>query len=536
MTLNRVYFLSIVLLLSACGTTPPPAPTPLPPTEQPPRPLPVDELRLSDNTLEALQNKRLLAAQSRQWEAFIDFSRLLWLQSDDEQQANIELDTWNQLQTLNTNEINQLARHHLPSLQEWAWLLQTGQQTGYAYKRELEDLQQLLDQAWFNRHLIPGLLAHYDETHLHPTIAVMLPFSDRYRAVSEQIRAGILKAYWQAGQAHSLLFFDLTENSDVVGVYEQAKQAGAQVIIGPLTRPSIEKLAQHQATNVIALNDLDRPTPFWQFNPRNNQENHHLIQTLQDQNYRHIALLATDRFLQQANDIQAQWNSTHPFPVQAHVFAENSPNLKAEISKLLQADSSEGRAGYLRRTIGRSLEFFPRTRQDIQAMILIGGEQEMAVIQPQFEYFDLKLPLYGTSSLTPTQLHAGAPNADLKHIQLQTLAAALTPSPLRTRLEAFGWDSYQLARHYDLITPEQIIHSAGGTLSLDQNGRIQTRLVWARYLANGQLVSLAPLDFYPNPPTNRETEAQLDSLREELLQEIMQLPGLPIVPAANAPE
>ncbi len=523
MNLNRVALFFPIVLLSACSTPPSAPDVSAPPTPITPISAPIETTPPIGEGLEA---KRQHAKQNQQWLAFIDYSRLLWLQADNAEQAQLERDTWQTLQQLDRAARAQLAQSDEPTYQDWGWLLQAAEAQGYAYKRELEDLRQLLEQTWFNRHLLEELIAEFDRDKLYPTIGVILPFTERYRAISEQVRAGLLKAYWQTNSPHSLLFFDLKEQDDVLALYHQAKQAGARVVIGPFTQPELNALAQAGVHDMIGLNDLDVATEFWQFNPRNTDENAALIERLQQDEVQRPALLATDRYQRQANELQTRWNADHPIAMNAHLFAENTPNVKAEIAKLLNTDKSEGRAGYLRRTIGRSLEFFPRTRQDIDAILLVGNEQAVAMIQPQLEYYALRLPLYGTSQLTPARLADNAPVPDLKHISLQTLAAALTPSPLRTRLEAFGWDSYQLARHFFLLSSECVIHSAGGNLRLDPNQRIKTQLLWAQYNANGKISPAEKVLFSPLPP------ADTHSLRDVLLEEILLTPPS----ASDAPE
>lgn len=527
--LKKLLSLGIILTLASCSTPklPDEAAVATPDISTQPFTQPVIEI---ETRLEQLQTQRLAAAARQDWPSYILYTEELWLQSSDNNRILIEQDSWLQLQAVDIATQETLTQHPHPQVKAWGWLLETRQLPGLHFKRALEDLTQITTDLSFNHYLIPQLIAYYDQSlDQGQTIAVLLPFSERLRAVSEQIRAGLLKAYWQSSQKDTLLFYDTEDASNIINLYLSAKQAGADIVIGPLTRTSIEALAELNPTDVIALNDIDQTTEFLQFNYRNAHEIQQLINHLEQEGYQHIAMLTSDAAAdtRMAQQIQANWVQSHPFAINHHTYTQR--NLRSEMAKVINADQSQSRAGHLSRTLGKPIEFFARTRQDLEAMILIGDDKQIAVLQPQLDYYLVKLPLYGTSLLTPEKLHQSPPNRDLKNIRFPTLAAALTESPLQNGLEAFGWDSYLLASHRHLLTPGLFINGAMGQHSITANQKVFTRLTWGQYQSNGQL---APLDAskYSPPYFATQVEAlgqtlsdeEIEAIRLELLQDITQ--------------
>ena len=105
-----------------------------------------------------------------------------------------------------------------------------------------------------------------------PHLALILPLTGRTAGPAAQIRDGFLTAYYQlpANSRPRLRVYDsaTTSISDTIA---QAAAAGAEFIVGPLTREEVTSAAEVLTTRppVLALNFLpsDRPAPerFYQF-------------------------------------------------------------------------------------------------------------------------------------------------------------------------------------------------------------------------------------------------------------------------------
>ncbi|WP_029933796.1 penicillin-binding protein activator [Thiomicrospira pelophila] len=523
--LKNILLISLVFVLISCSTPQ----KPMPDRGVVPFEAPILQL---DSRLDRLQQARLETAKKGEWVSYIQYSEALWEQSSDEQRALIEQDSWITLQAVDLETQQALIENGAERVSAWGWLLSTRQQQGLNFKRAIEDLQKVMPEVSFSQNLIPELLAHFEELKNKPrTIAVMLPFTEHLGAVSEQIRAGILKAYWQSSQTDKLIFFNAKDPANILNQYKSAKQAGADIIIGPLTPEAIQTLSDHDITDLIALNDIDQIAPFVQFSYRNQYEAQQLIYHLELERYRHIALLTSDNDTdtKMAHQLQSMWSASHKFPLTVQSYPQSNPNLRAEMSKVLNSDASQSRAGHLSRTISQPIEFFPRTRKDLEAMILMGDEKQIAILRPQLDYYLLDLPIYGTSMLTPDNLSHAKPNRDLKNIRFPSFPAALSNSPLENGLEAFGWDSFLVATHKHLLAPGLMVHGAMGKHSITQANKIFTKLTWSRFLNNGQLVPLYPDKFTPpyfgqleSDYENTLSPEEMDKIREDLLNEITQ--------------
>lgn len=523
--LKNILLISLVLGLISCSTPPKPvADRGVIPFEAP-----ILEI---ETRLERLQQARIDTAKQANWVSYIQYTEALWEQSSDEQRARIEQDSWITLQAVSLEEQQALIENGASRVSAWGWLLSSRQKQGLNFKRSLEDMLDVMPEASFSHNLIPELLAHFEAQGNQPrTIAVMLPFTERLSVVSEQIRAGILKAYWQSNQTDKILFFNVRNPADALDQYKNAKQAGADMIIGPLTPESIQVLSENDIHDVIALNDIGQPTSFVQFSYRNQYEAQQLMHHLELERYRHISLLASDNEsdTKLTHQLQAMWSANHAFPLTIQNYPQRNPNLRAEMSKILNADSSQSRAGHLSRTISQPIEFFPRTRQDLEAMILLGDEKQIAILQPQLDYYLLDLPIYGTSLLTPDKLSHADPNRDLKNVRFPTFPAALDTSPLQNGLEAFGWDSFLIATNKHLLSPGLMVHGAMGQHSITSNNKVFTKLTWGRFLSSGKLVPLYPDKFtapyFGQTQSDFETTLspeEMEQIRQDLLNEITQ--------------
>lgn len=499
-----------------------------------PQPAPVVEaesqidtppIKLDSDELTDIASMRQDAKTAQDWIRYIEMSQLLWLQVDEAQQAQLERETWKSLQQASAAQIATLSQHRHEDIAEWGWLLEIEQPQKLNAQRSLQDLYQLAPNAIFNQHLVPELIAENQARFEHSSIAVLLPFSDRFRSVSEQIRAGILKAYWHSGHSHTLTFYDTQDSANIAELYQQAKRDGAERIIGPLTKESLERLAQLPTDNVIALNDLDQATDFIQFNYRNTDELNRLVAQLAEHSYQHLALMSVNSAQPKADELMQQWLAQQDFAITQHAYSDTSTNLRAEVNQMFNVVDSQSRAGFLQRTLGRSLSFFPRTRQDFQAIILLGNEDQLGVLQPQLEFYELNLPIYSTSELTPSRLFKAEANPDLKGIKIQTLPAAMVKSELSNSLQAFGWDSYQLAIYHDLINNPQVdlfLNGATGQLRIDPAQRINSELAWGEFNSQGRLQAKKSARFDPRPLPQPSAQLKADAeLRQQLLEDII---------------
>lgn len=476
---------------------------------------PVDQLNLEED--------RLMSYAKQDWTRFIHLTADLWGYYSDQQQVELLQDTYERLSQLPSTTLDAMTLSDDKQLQAWSWLINATNQQGLDYKRELEDIIQLTSDQIFYPQLTEILLEQITQQLAPPeTIGVFLPLSGRLAVVGKQIRAGILKHHWHKQSQTSLLFYD-TQQDDVLSLYHRALEDGVNRIIGPLLREHIELLAQVAGDELLALNRIDQPTQVFQLSIRPLNEAEQIIRHLEQHCYRHIALINSNLPIdnQLANELQKQWATRESFELIHHTYPHNSNNLRNEMNRVLNIHHSQSRAGFLSRVIGNPIEHEARNRQDIEAIILIGDEQRIAVLQPQMDFHQLSIPVIGTSLLTPSQLSKAAANRDLKNIQFPTHPASFIPSNISNTLEAFGWDSLQITLDLPKLKTGMFTQGSLGQHRINQDRLIDTQLSWAAYQNNGQLISL-------NQPASNNffwqavAKPDIQTIRQQLLQEIIQ--------------
>lgn len=476
-----------------------------------------------DASLTELNNLRQQAAGVKNWVEYILLTEELWLQSQAHQREAIEQDAWITLQAVTLEDEAVLLNASQRVVQQWGWLLEARKERGLNFTRTLEDIRELAPSASFNTHLIPQLIAFYEALVDNRTLALLLPFSGEYASVSNQIKNGFLKAYWHSQKSHKLLFIDTHDFSDTLAAYQQAKRWGADLVLGPLTPAELYQLHNQGITDLIALNSLEQDTSFMQFSLRSQTEAQQLVEEINCQGYKQVGVLSSDslsqvRFKQKLDKV---WLEYHPYLPSTHIYSDRNPNLRQEMAYLINATFSQERASFLSRALESPIEFFPRTREDLDAIILLGDEKQLSVLRPQFEYFDLSLPIYATSNLNTDNLARTKINRDLKQIIFPATPIALERSPLNTNLEALGWDAFYLGMYQPLLAEGLHFNGSLGQHQILHNNRIATQLIWAKFQDNGSLQPLYP-DKYSR--LGLSSSAEDEEVRKLLLEDIIQLP------------
>lgn len=446
--------------------------------------------------IEQLESRIRQAELAQNWPEYINLTEQLWQLADSENQLSIEYMVWQTLSKyFNTPQaVNQLANSKNAKLESWANLLTAMNQPGLFKRQALQDLATFEDKALYQTHLLEALQWRLKTVQTVRQIAVLLPFKGKYQSISEQVRNGLLKAYMVSDKSIALTFYDSSEPESVLAQYQLAKKEGADLVIGPLTKAEIEQLAGQNLTDVIALNSSDDPT-IKSFSFRTQTEALQITQQLNRNDFQRIGILSSEktRDLSTAEEIQTQWLAEgEKNQALLSTYSLEKLNLRKALGDLINEEKSQARYNNLRWLLGAKLEFFPRTRKDLQAIVLIGQADQVAVFHPQFEFFQLELPVYATSNLTPTDLNQIETNKDLENVIFPTIPAVFSANALNSELEAFGWDSFILAKQLSNLAPNLCLtQGQSGILFLDGQ-TVDKKLVWAQYSPNGKLERWQP--------------------------------------------
>lgn len=349
-------------------------------------------------------------------------------------------------------------------------------------------------------------------------VAVLLPEAERYATISREIRQGLqFAADNGAIPGRELLFLDSgTGALGARAAIEQARQAGAALIVGPLLKQQIPALGALGADGplAIALNapadgtSLPRGAVSFSLSPE--QDARAAAHRMWADGYRRVAIFSADQQLGERTSraFTQAFTLLGGEVVDQASFAPGQTDFSNELNRLLQVED-EGEA----EGDGKDGPFQPVIRDDLDAIFLAANGEELALIVPQLDYFGAEeLPRYGLGlaysgsvdrrgdddkdgviiPVAPMLLAGTAgPEAPLR----MTFERAQLAGPL-PRLFAFGVDAGRIAGHMDGLLQGGTLDGLTGELSLTPTGVIEREPSWGQF-QDGLLQPVAPSPVLP---------------------------------------
>ena len=264
-------------------------------------------------------------------------------------------------------------------------------------------------------------------------IAVLLPGYGRLQSAGEAIRDGILFAFLQNPAGAELLFFPTGDDpQSPVSAYFSALDAGADLIVGPLRKESIESVLNlaGMSTPVLALNDLPAdymPPPGLGGQVRGislSQEGEvsavvdHAIAS----GYQRALLLTPQSTWgeRMAGAFQAEFLQEDREIVAATRYLDSQNDHSSTLQRALKIDESKQRKRTLQNTLQVPLEFEPVRRDDVDVIFMAASATQAKLIRPQLRFHDAgDIPVYTTG-----RVYSGQPdparNQDLDGIRFPT--------------------------------------------------------------------------------------------------------------------
>ncbi len=335
-------------------------------------------------------------------------------------------------------------------------------------------------------------------------IAVFLPESGRYAKAAAVIKSGLEAAsHQQTGVTTKLIFFD-SSAEDPVTLYQRAINQGAELIIGPLQKSGISRLASlsELPVPVVALNQVDGlfHDNLIQFGLNPVDDARELTQFSWLDNHRKALFLVPDnhkgeRILTYLTEF---WRQQGGQVLESQRYALQQYDFSAPIKALMNQDESEQRYHRLRRTLNRTIQFTPRARTDGDAIFIMATPKTARSLNPQLKFYGARdIPVYATASI-----YSGIPSPSFdrdldgihfcdipwlfpEHYQTEPSLNSLYPQFKRLpghyrRLLALGIDAYNIVPHLNELN-NQNYPGATGSLSLTSDNRIRRELVCARF-------------------------------------------------------
>lgn len=433
-----------------------------------------------------------LANQEAIWQSLMTLPRHQ-LDSLAQQESNRTLHGWYSLAALSKNDQTNLERQ-LRSVEQWQsdW---PQHPASHHLPQDLQLLRQLVEQA--------------------PTqIALLLPHQGNLAQAGDAVRDGFMAAYYQAlaeqSRVPQVRQYDTSGDVDIVALYEQAVDEGAEFVIGPLDRDQVERLGQlsELPAPILTLNyteaaspylaDFELPAGFYQFGLAAEDEARQVARQAYLDGHRYALVITPDRGWSERSALAFtdEWLTLGGHVVNISQFV-NSGNYSRVIQQALLIDQSQARRQELTRLFGAQVEFEPRRRQDLDMIFLIANPEQGRQIKPTLAFhYAGQVPVYSTS-----HIYAGEPNrardGDLNGIRFNTMPwlfdqdseekQAVTEHvrapAIYSRMHALGVDAYHL--HPRVRQLEQVsqarVYGATGVLQMLPGGHIEREQVWVEF-------------------------------------------------------
>ena len=352
-------------------------------------------------------------------------------------------------------------------------------------------------------------------------IALLLPLTSRLGRAAEAFKAGFDAALRKDGRFNTSRVYDFGSEAELINFYYQsAVNDGADFIIGPLGRSSVQSLLQHLSeapSNDASTMVLGELTPehntipnIWGFSLSPEQDAVAIAE-------RAINLGLRQALVMEKNNawgarVSAAFTSAFEAAggqvVGSQRFHPNQADHSAEVKNLLNINASAVRHSRLEQMLGTNLQFSVRRRDDIDFIFLAGNNKDARRILPLVKFYRAhKLPVYATSSVSGQKFNK-LMDEDLKGLRFADLpwllnsltrgnTAANTANSnvfprlpysnsTLNRLYALGYAAFEVIpqltdlqadKYYQFETPMM-------SLSMDDNRNLQHSVAWGRYTAN----------------------------------------------------
>lgn len=441
------------------------------------------------------------------------------LLNDDAKEKNQQA-LWRTLSKLPANVLDLFNPGEPPNRESgWfalAYIVQAYQRKPDVFAVAIEDWKRS-----YPNHPAPDSLYNEAITHQHfvpkdlKRIAILLPEAGPYAAVAKAIRDGISAAHYTANNPQlQLEFITLSaepyqQTTSILTAYQQAIDSKAQLVIGPLDKAEIKQLSQQRLLPVpiLALNQLLQ-TPnihqLFQFGLNPQHDVHTIARQAWQQGHRRAAMIIpntpwAERLAQHFEDI---WLSQGGVITDKGSYTETDNDFSVTIKPLLGLSSSQYRHQQIERTIGRTTQFEPRRRDDIDFIFMLARPDKARQLIPQLKYHRSgQLPILSTS-------HAYNGQDDRQNIDLHQLFIANIPwafpaiasqDPAYINLQqhpdsrliqylrfyALGVDAYRLSQqlhHFNTPNAEPLyFDGATGLLTVHNDGVIERDLSWGQF-------------------------------------------------------
>jgi hypothetical protein len=308
--------------------------------------------------------------------------------------------------------------------------------------------------------------------------------------------------------------YDTAAGTSIADLTAQAQSAGAQFIVGPLTREDVVAAADLVGARppLLSLNFLppEKPAPerFYQFALSPEEDARSVARHLIENGRRRGVVLTPggdwgDRVgAAFADELRAAGGLV----IGQADFNPGANDFGNSITQVMRIADSRARHKRIEGIVGQKLEFEPRRRPDIQFIFAPSQAATARLLRPQLKFYLAgDIPTYTLAdAYEPGPANAEADGLVFPDMPWMLGTGALTSQvrgamqtaygdtgSRRGRLFAFGYDAYRI---YSALQqgPNVDLPGLTGQLTLDADRRIKRDLEWAQMRGSGaRLLSTA---------------------------------------------
>lgn len=424
--------------------------------------------------------------------------------------------TWSALNALPSIVLDKLRSSH-STLQGWlelARVMRSAQINEHELKNNLLNWKTHFPEHPVSQLFISQLLDEYLNRQIgEHTIAILLPLNGPYKTITKAIKSGFLSAYYADTKSinkPSIRFYDTSvKDWGFMALYQKAVQEGADYVLGPLDKATINQLTQLNESGInlevplltlnYAENALNNTPNLYQFGLLPEDEARQVAELAIRQNKTKAAILAPDTpwGKRLKNAFQQRYTELGGSVLSTQFFNDQIDDYGQPIKRLFNLQHSERRHQDIERLLGTQLKFSPYRRQDIDMIFIAATSRSARGIMPAFKFHHASgIPVYSTSHVYSGNKNKSA-DLDLNGLTFCDLPWTLTANneprtsfnknwPEQknlTRLFALGIDSYHLLYNLNLLSKYEYARFSGqtGNIYMDANQRLHRELLWAKF-------------------------------------------------------
>ena len=336
-------------------------------------------------------------------------------------------------------------------------------------------------------------------------VALLLPLSGPLAAAGSAVRDGFISAYLHNEGQVEVEVFD-SNAQPIEQTFSHIQQWQADVVLGPLAKGNLERInALDPSMPVLGLNYLadNQPTSanLFQLGLAIEDEADTLVARLLADGYERILVLHSEQdwAVRAANQLSRSW----PHNLTVEPFADVRTVTEA-VGRGMFVDASQLRSQRIYQLINSHIEFIPRARTDLDAVVAIMDNTQANALVPALKFhFASQLPVYASSQTVRGAKRAKI--APLAGFRVSELPWLMLTEPLQqtvqdsfslrgsslSSLYALGADAYRVADRLPILRVSTDLGMLGntGALWVDAQRRFHRQQQWG-VVSDGKLIPM----------------------------------------------